>query len=167
MRGAALQATRQATLSIAHFLTENERATGDRVWCSVWTFADEPVLLGERLAPEDLTDIPLAGLGASMLSRALREVRRASERCIERARLESRNRRDFRIRVNSVIIGDFDSTEDWDIEAQSLSKISRISLVSTRPGASIRLGDKPRASVHVSIDASSLDELALQRLFCA
>jgi hypothetical protein len=167
MRGAALQAARQATLSIAHFLTETDRVTGDRTWCSAWTFADEPLLLGERLAPEELTEIPQYGSGASMLSRALREVRMASQRCLERALFESKNRRDFQLRVTSVVIGDFDSTEDWGLEAESLARISRISLVSTCPGASTMLDRTARVSVHTSIDASSLNETVLQRMLSA
>ncbi len=164
MRGASLQAARQAVLAVAAFLNEQVRITGDRTQCSVWTFADEPILLGDNVAPDEMSDIPLAGVGASMLPRALREARCATERTMARMQLESRDRRNLQIFVCSVIVGHLDEEEDSLVEAEALARVGRVSIIGTRPERPIHLSPRASAIVQASVMASDLSEANLHQM---
>ena len=129
MRGAGLQSARQVALQVLRFVEERDRTQNEQTLCNVWTFSDEPMLLGAGLRASELLDLPLSGSGASMLDRALVESVRVTRGTLNSLRAQARNRRDFRASICSVLVSDLDTTDDWAHHGSELAGMGRLSLV--------------------------------------
>lgn len=137
MRGAGLESARQVALQVLRFVEDRDRALNERSLCNVWTFADEPMLLGANLHASELLELPLAGSGASMLARAIGESVRVTGQSVDRLRAQSRSRRDFQATVCSVLVSDLDTSEDWIHEGRELARMGRLSLIMVGDAATL------------------------------
>lgn len=161
MRGAGLQSARQVALQLLRFIEERDRTQREQTLCNIWTFADEPMLLGADLRASDVIDLPLSGSGASMLARAIAESLRVTRGTVDRLRTHARSRRDFRAPICSVLVSDLETTDEWVHHGRELAGMGRLSLVLIGDAARIARGaaDPPIFSVIAESSEISHDQI--------
>lgn len=131
MRGSPLESARQVALQLLQMIQSDDERNGFKTTCFAWTFSDEPLLIAAEVEAGVLLNLPLRSGGASMLGRALSAAVASTEYLLERHRFEHPSRRAVQPTISTLVIGDFQPSDEWLAPAVRLAKLGRLTLFAT------------------------------------